>query len=338
MLVMAILATLPGRLHFSRNPLEIQVVAAEQDPPPLRCVAFSPYVQGYDAEWGPHPLPDLIAELLDATLAHTGADCIQTYGVLNGLDATFEAARVRDVKVIAIVWLDTSASANATSIAKGIEVARAYAGTIVRISCGSEVRVRHGAAVAEPIIRDCLTRMRAAGVTQPLTSIDTWWGWCNERWPCGVWPLASDLDWIGINVFPWWENKFSGLFPCTSAENAAAFHLARLQDVAARYPDLHVILTEYGWPAGPDGYSEQNMFTGQRCGIASAANQHVVTETTRQLLIENGRSGVVFEAVREPWKERYEGLIGGYWGLLPYPLPLLPDRPSNLRVVPRPVL
>ena len=196
---------------------------ASTPPEPLRCAAFSPYVDGYNPNSGPHPPPALIDALLEAQVQRLGFRCIMTYGMLNGLDYTFAAAQSRGVKVIAIIWLDSDPAVNAASIAAGILNAKLYPDTILRLACGSEVRTRHGAAVAEPIIRDCISQVKAAGVAQPVTSIDTWWGWCDEAWPCQTWRLAADVDWIGANIFPWWENKYSGLFPCTPAQKAADF-------------------------------------------------------------------------------------------------------------------
>lgn len=281
----------------------------------LRCVAFSPYVAGYDPEFGPHPPPSLIDTLLDVVVNQAGFRCIMTHGVLNGLDYTFEAAKSRGVKVIAIVWLDRDTSVNEASITLGIQKASQYPDTIIRISCGSEVRLRHGVTVAEPIIRNCIQRFKTAGVTQPIGYIDTWWEWCNAAWPCQQWTLANDVDWIGINVFPWWENKYSGLFTCTAASQAPDFHITRFQDLIARYPQKEVLLTEFGWPACPEGYSETNQYTGERCGVASEANQFLVVEGTLSKLEQLGLPGVVFEAFREPWKARKEGPVGPCWGI-----------------------
>ena len=279
---------------------------------PLRCVAFSPYVQGYDAAQGPHPPADLIDRLLDAVRG-AGFRCIMTYGVLNGLDHTIAAAAQRNMQVIAILWLDQGDPNNDLSIQRGIELALAYPQTITHLSCGSEFRTRHGTAY-DSTLRDCSARLRSAGVTQPITSIDTWWEWCNRAWPCQARDLAADVDWIGINVFPWWENKYSGIFPCTTAAQAAAFHLARLQEVRARYPGKEVILTEFGWPAGPAGYAETNTRTGQQCGVAGEAQQQRVVAETLAALDEAGLPGVVFSAFREAWKTG-EGAAGPFWGV-----------------------
>ena len=281
---------------------------------PIRCIAFSPYVEGYNPNTGPHPPAALIDALLDVVLYQAGFKCILTYGFLNGLDHIIDAAHNRGMKVIANIWLDTNATVNNDSIIAGIAKAKQYPDTIIRLSCGSELRTRLTAGVAEPIIQGCLTQVRNAGVTQPLTSIDTWWQWCNETWPCQARGLASQVDWIGINVYPWWENKYSGIFPCTAAADAAEFHVARVGTVQAIYPSKTIWLTEFGWPAGPDGYSEINQFTQQACGVANEANQRLVIEESLQLLEQAGIQGVLFEAFRELWKT-VEGPVGSYWGI-----------------------
>jgi exo-beta-1,3-glucanase (GH17 family) len=160
--------------------------------------------------------------------------------------------------------------------------------------------------------------MRRAGVRQPIGTNESWWSACNETWPCGRWSFLSRLNWIGTNVYAWWENKFSGLCPCVPAQQAAAFHVARLQNVRTRYSPKEVILTEFGWPAGPNGYRETNRVTGQRCGVASAANQRLVVDATLKLLRSRNLPHVLFAAYRERWKS-VEGRVGPYWGILNAP-------------------
>jgi exo-beta-1,3-glucanase (GH17 family) len=289
------------------------------------CVAFSPYISSYNPNTGPHPPREIIGALLDRLLVRTRARCIMTYGVLNGLDEIFELARGRGVKVIAIIYLDRDRTINDRSIERGVMRALAYPDTIVRLSCGSEVRTRHGRSIAEPIVRDCVSRLRAAGVTQPITAIDTWWHWCNEAASCQPWSLANDLDWIGINIYPWWENRYSPLHPCTTAEQAADFHVARWSDVARTYPDKEVVVTEFGWPSGPDGHREP----GLGCGVASPANQRLVVDATLARWEQQCLAGVVFSAFPEQWKVN-EGPVGPYWGILPFDGSYVaPTRPLN---------
>ncbi len=191
----------------------------------LRCIAFGPYVEGFDPDSGPHPNPQQIDTLLDVIAERTNFSCIMTCGVLNGLNYTFQAAEERGLKVIAVIWLvpevnDASRALNDQSIATGISEAQEHNETIIRLSCGSEMRTRYGSST-DTVIRRCITALKNAGLTQPVTSIDTWGEWCGDNWNasagCGQWDLAQQVDWIGINVFPWWVNKNSAIFTCTPA-------------------------------------------------------------------------------------------------------------------------
>ena len=74
-------------------------------------------------------------------------------------------------------------------------------------------------------------------------------------------------------------------------------------------------MTEFGWPAGPDGYNETNLHTGQQCGVASEANQRLVVEQTLAKLEQAAQSGTLFEVFREAWKSTAEGVVGPYWGV-----------------------
>jgi exo-beta-1,3-glucanase (GH17 family) len=294
--------------------LNDKVVVLQEHGEVLQCVAFSPYVGNLNPDYGVHPSRELIDTLLDHLLKETPFRCIMTYGVMNGLEYTFAAAEARKLKVIAIVWLDKDVTVNSQSIASGIEVAKAFPQTIIRLSCGSEVRTRHAYAFDGEISR-CIEAMRQAGVKQPITTIDTWWEWCNRVQPCQPTSFGATVDWIGTNIFPWWENKHSGLFPCTSAAQAADFHIARLEEIRRTYPGKEVIITEFGWPDGPEGATESNVQTGQHCGVSSEQNQSLVVRETFEKLAARKWSGVVFEAFSENWKPSNEGNFGSYWGI-----------------------
>ena len=294
-------------------------IAREQPTKPvnkglLQCAAFSPYVGKLNPNYGAHPSKELINGLLDKLIQETPFRCIMTYGVMNGLEYTFAAAEARQLKVIAIIWLDDDIAVNSRSIASGIEVAKAFPKTIIKLSCGSEVRTRHGYAFDGEISR-CIDTLRKANVSQPITTIDTWWEWCNRVSPCHQNSFGAQVDWIGTNIFPWWENKHSGIFPCTSAKKAADFHIARLEDIRRTYPDKEVVLTEFGWPNGPERGTDFNEHTKQHCGISGMKNQALVVKSTFDKLAKRGWSGVVFEAFSENWKPESEGGFGRFWGI-----------------------
>ena len=280
----------------------------------LQCAAFSPYVNELNPNYGASPSKELINELLDKLIKNTPFRCIMTYGVLNGLDQIFSAAEARHLKVIAIIWLDHDREINSQSISKGIEVAKAFPKTIIKLSCGSELRTRHAYAFDDETTR-CIDALRQAGVSQPITTIDTWWEWCNRAKICEQTSFTSKVDWIGVNVFPWWENKFSETYSCTPAEKAADFHIARLEEIHKTYPEKGIIMTEFGWPNGPKDGSEINIKSGQNCGTANNKNQKIIVEETFKKLNQKKWSGVVFSAFSESWKAKDEGVHGSFWGI-----------------------
>jgi hypothetical protein len=76
-----------------------------------------------------------------------------------------------------------------------------------------------------------------------------------------------------------------------------------------------VVITEFGWPGGPDGYCEVNDFTHQNCtGIASEQNQNYVIEKSLELFKKTRTPAIVFDAFRETWKTE-EGEMAAYWGI-----------------------
>jgi exo-beta-1,3-glucanase (GH17 family) len=300
---------------FAARPVKNHKIQAQNhENNAMQCVAFSPYVGNINPDYGAHPSKELIGALLDKLAKETRFRCIMTYGVLNGLEYTFAAAEARKLKVIAIIWLDKDIAVNQQSIASGIEVAKAFPKTIIKLSCGSEVRTRHGNVFDGEILK-CIDSLRKAGVKQPITTIDTWWEWCNRASPCQKTGFEAKVDWLGVNIFPWWENKHAGVHTCTTAEQAADFHIARLEDVRRTYPGKEVIATEFGWPSGPEGGTETNVHSGQKCGVASPKNQAKVIKSTLQKLAERNWSGIVFEAFSEDWKPSDEGNFGGHWGI-----------------------
>ncbi len=281
---------------------------------PLQCVAFSPYVNQLTPNYGQHPSPEIIETLLDTLIKQTSFRCIMSYGVLNGLEAIFPAAKKRGIKVIAILWIDKDKLVNTDSIAHGIALAREYPETIIRLSCGSEVRTRNNFAFDSETER-CLNALREAKVSQPIGVIDTWWEWCNRSQPCHQNQFSAQVDWIGINIFPWWENRHADLFPCVNANEAADFHLNRWQEVKKTHPTKEVIITEFGWVYAPEGKGQINLKTKKECGIASRKNQQLVIENTFKKLAEKKVSAVAFEAFSENWKPDKEGDFGQFWGL-----------------------
>jgi exo-beta-1,3-glucanase (GH17 family) len=282
---------------------------------PLRGLSWGAFIAPYDPE-GSIPGQATQATLMNKIVNEAGFHCVLMYGSGRDFDWAFQPAHALGVQVIANIGLTSNTTANQTLIAQTIQSVSMYPGTIVRISCGVELGQTIGQAVAESIIRNCRDQVKAAGIRIPVGAIDTWWTLCNQHWPCQPWSFIKELDWVGVDAQVWLENHYSGIFPCTPADRAAQFNVGRLQEIMSMYPGKEVILTEFGWPAGPDGYSEANVVTGQRCGVASEANQQLATQQTLIALNRLGLPAVIFEAFREPWLARTVlGPAGGYFGI-----------------------
>ncbi len=278
---------------------------------PMHCLAFSPYVDNLSPDYGAQPSKQLLGKLLDHVLKQTPFRCIMTYGVLGGLEDIFYEAQQRNIKVIAILWIDNDPIVNTQSISKGIYLAREFKDTIIKVSCGSEVRTRRDYAYDKEITR-CLNALREAKISQAISTIDTWWEWCNRSVSCQKTAFSEQVDWIGINIFPWWENIYSSLHDCVSAEHAADFHLARLEQVQRANPGKEVIITEFGWPANT---TAQTGGGAGSCATASLQNQALVVQSTLKKLAQKKVTGVVFEAFSEQWKAEKEGDSGKFWGI-----------------------
>lgn len=119
----------------------------------------------------------VILQLMDRLVASGRVRCVTTYGSQGAASYVPELARARGLKVIQGVWLDTDDGANRIQTDGTSFLAKTFPDVIVGVICGSEVRKRHGSAVATPIITGCIDRLRASGVLQPITHQATWREW-----------------------------------------------------------------------------------------------------------------------------------------------------------------
>ncbi len=192
-----------------------------------------------------------------------------------------------------------------------------------RLSCGNELGANFGMVDSTVnIISTCLRALRSANLPQPIGVIDTYYTWCNhQEKPCNVpWSVISNqVDWIGLNTYPIWENIFSGMFPCTAPADAAAATLQRHKSVQANYPNKPVVLTEFGWAGANPGQSmrlQNNVITGQNCGPASDANQKLMVQGVINLYRAAKLPCNTFEAFRETWKATTSSIaMDAFWGV-----------------------
>jgi len=112
--------------------------------------------------------------------------------------------------------------------------------------------------------------------------------------------VADDVDFVTIHILPYWEDRPVG------AEHAAAYVDDIRRRVAAAFPGRDILIGETGWPS-----------SGRMRDVAlpSRINQaRFISEILDRAGRENFRVNM-FEAYDARWKRRWEGTVGGHWGL-----------------------
>ena len=257
----------------------------------LECVSYAPF-RGDQTPHDPTLIvsPQQIAEDLGELAKIT--KCIRTYSIDNGLDQVPELASRVGLKVLLGVWLGRNSAKNALLANTAIALARDHPGTVTAIIVGSEVLLRGDMIVSD--LREIIRSVKRR-VDIPVTYADVWEFWLRYR------EVGADVDFVTVHFLPYWEDV------PPRAEDAAAHVDQVRKQVAAAFPGKEILIGETGWP------SNGRMRDG---ALASRINQaRFVSEILDRARRDNFRVNL-FEAYDEPWKRRWEGTVGGYWGLL----------------------
>ncbi|KAL0476960.1 eglC, partial [Acrasis kona] len=126
-------------------------------------------------------------------------------------------------------------------------------------------------------------------------------GGCRTRWSA----VSDSLDWIGVNIYPYWNNVFSGDKPCNYYYEAAQRTMESHNVLMDLYSNIPVIVTEWGWPGAPDGQTimgHANYVTGQQCSVCNNANQKKMVQDMIELNRKYQLPSNCFSAFREEWK------------------------------------
>ena len=272
--------------------LPVTLARAPMDPAgKLECVSYAPF-RGDQTPHNPDLIvnPEQIAEDLDELAKIT--KCIRTYSIDNGLDKVPELASRVGLKVLLGVWIGRDRAKNALLINTAIALSKNHPGTITAIIVGSEVLLRGEMTVSD--LREIIRSVRPR-VNVPVTYADVWEFWLRYR------EVGADVDFVTIHFLPYWEDV-----PARTEDAAAHVDDIRRQ-VALAVPGKEILIGETGWP------SHGRMRDG---ALPSRINQaRFISEILDRARRDNFRVNL-FEAYDEPWKRRWEGTVGGYWGLL----------------------
>jgi exo-beta-1,3-glucanase (GH17 family) len=281
-IVAAVWARLGSSITLTRPPVD---PAAKLD-----CVSYAPF-RGSQSPFISDLIigPEQIVEDLDQLAKVTR--CVRIYSVDNGLDRVPELASRFGLKVNLGVWIGRDRIKNAQLIEQALSLADANADVVTSITVGSEVLLR-GDMTAEDL--RAIIRSVKARTNIPVSYADVWEFWL--RYP----DIAGDVDFVTIHILPYWEDH------PVRAEQAAAYVDDVRKRVAAAFPGKDILIGETGWPS-----------SGRMRDVAlpSPVNQaRFISEILDRAARENFRVNL-FEAYDARWKRRWEGSVGGHWGL-----------------------
>lgn len=257
----------------------------------LQCVSYAPFRDGQS------PLNSTLrvsAAQIEEDLKQLAqiSQCVRTYAVDNGLDQVPALAQAAGLKVLQGIWLGSDRAGNARQIARAVELAKEFPGTVTALIAGNEVLLR-----GEMTGADLAATVRQVKQLSPVpvTYADVWEFWLRHR------DVADAADFVTIHILPYWED-----FP-VPARNAAD-HVGRIRrQMALAFPGKDILIGETGWP------SAGRMREG---ALPSRTNQaRVVSEILALAEREQFRVNLI-EAYDQPWKRQIEGTVGGYWGFL----------------------
>ena len=260
-----------------------------QEPPwpdHVQGMAFSPFASGQD------PVPQILPtpEQIDADLRLLAGKvtAVRTYSSLKSLGQIPDIAARHQLKVAQGAWVDRQLATNELEIAAAIDLANHHA-NVIRLVIGNEVILRNDLSVAE--LSRQLDRVRAA-VEQPVSTAEPWDVWLKNP------QLVEHVDYIAVHLLPYWEG--------IPVDQAIDYLARRVAELERAYPDKQVVIAEVGWPSA--GRTRDG-------AVASASNEAMFLRRFLQRARDEGYIYYIMEAFDQPWKARYEGAVGAYWGV-----------------------
>ncbi|SDN15837.1 glycosyl hydrolase family 17 protein [Afipia sp. GAS231] len=269
----------------------VTLVRAPIDPEAkLECVSYAPF-RGEQTPHNPHLIvsPEQIAEDLGELAKVT--KCIRTYSIDNGLDKVPELASKAGLKVLLGVWIGRDRAKNVLLINHAVALTNDNPGVVTSLIVGSEVLLRGEMTVSD--LREFI-RSAKSRVHVPVTYADVWEFWLRYR------EMTADVDFVTVHFLPYWEDV------PPRAEDAAAHVDEVRKQLTVAFPGKEILIGETGWP------SQGRM---REVAVASRINQaRFIAEILERARVEKFRVNL-FEAYDEPWKRKWEGTVGGYWGV-----------------------
>ena len=226
----------------------------------LHALCYSPFRTGQHPDLGDgasNPTAEHILEDLRLIIDRTPSRLIRVYDAGPNAETLLRVIDDNDlpVRVLLGAWLAAELSnpncpwmpepypdevlaankqRNAEEIDRAVRLANAYPDIVAAVAVGNEALVdwTDHLVPLEQVI--AYVRSVKARVQQPVTVADNydWWAKHGE-------PLARELDFVSVHVYPQWENQ-----PLEQALGYGADNIQRVRDTL---PDATLVITEAGW-------------------------------------------------------------------------------------------
>lgn len=268
----------------TRWPIASVQVEAHPIPQLIQGVAYSPFRDCQNPNWGPFPSEaEMRADL--QLMQHVG-NAIRTYSTTGGQDKIPQLARDVGLRVTAGAWLGRDHQKNEEEIAALIELANRV--EVESVIVGNEVLLRGD--LSEDELLAYIRRVKRA-VKVPVTTAEI--GGILQGYP----RLMEAVDYYLVHLYPFWDG--------VPIENASRYVADQYHEWQQRAPQKRVVIGETGWPSGGpiNGQAEPSLINQRRYA--------------REFLSLAQRENIefyYFAAIDELWKT--EGGVGRYWGLL----------------------
>jgi exo-beta-1,3-glucanase (GH17 family) len=175
-----------------------------------------------------------------------------------------------------------NAKQNAEEIKRMIELANKYVNCVFSASIGNEASVDWTDHLVSVEKLCHYAKQVKAGISQPVTFCENYVPWTEK-----LSELAEVIDFISIHTYPVWEYQ--------SIETALDYSKQNYNQVAERYPNKPIVITEAGWATVSNG-------RGINLDNASQQLQAIYYQQLMQWTNNEQILTFVFEAFDEPWK------------------------------------
>jgi len=224
----------------------------------------------------------------DLALLAGKANAVRTYSVEDVLAEIPGLAKKHNLNINLGAWLNTDKEKNEREFLRFLEVAQQHA-NIVRAVVGNEVVLRGDLSVAE--LTAYLDRARAT-LRIPISTAEPWHVWIDHP------ELVEHVDYLAVHMLPYWEG--------IDIDQSVNYIFEKIGVLNTRYPGKTVVIAEVGWPS--NGRT-------RHAAVASESNEAIFLRQFLQRVTQEGQVYYIMEAFDQPWKRRFEGTVGAYWGV-----------------------